>query len=140
MPDRTLIRGDSYATRRPLYRTQFYDTAGLPLNLTGCTIRTTYRPAPTAPIDDPNDSGAVIRHTLSVGTDGVIGTQDGLFIVGVVADGLVEERFTAAETRNLPLAQRLLSDIELTDARGEVTTWIMQEGIVTVDGYTHRVV
>lgn len=138
MPDRILIRGDSYAVRRPLYRTQFFDTDGQPFNLTGCVVRTTYRAATVAPDADPNDDEAIIRHTLDIDGDGSVVIQDGLFLVGPPTGGLVEERFSSVETRSLPLGIRLLSDIELTDAAGEVITWIMQEGITSIDAYTNR--
>ena len=138
MAVRTIIRGDSYALRRPLWTLTFVDELANPFNLTGCTVRTTYKTASTAPADDPNDTNAPIKHTIIINGSGTPTTQDGLFLVGAATGGIIEERLTATESRVLPLNTELLSDIEVTDASGEIFTWVITDTLKAVDGFTNR--
>lgn len=138
MAERIIIRGDSYALRRPLYRIELLTTNGLPFDLRGCTVRTTYKPAPTSPQDDPNDISAAILHEIEIDENGTVLREAGLHLVGDAINGVLEERLTAHESRSLPLNVPLFSDIELTDKNGEKFTWIMADGIKAIDGYTNR--
>ena len=138
MAVRTIIRGDSYALRRPLYTLTFVDELSNPFNLTGCTVRTTYKTASTSPADDPSDTNAPIKHTLTVDGTGTATLENGLYMIGLATAGVVEERLTATESRSLPLSTELLSDVELTDANGEVFTWVFTDTLLAVDGFTNR--
>lgn len=138
MAVRTIIRGDSYGIRRPLYTITLVDSLGDPFDLTGCHVRTTYKTAITAPTDDPTDTSAAIKHDLIVSGAGAATTQNGLYMVGAATDGVIEERLTAVESRALPLNTPLFSDVELTDSNGEIFTWVFADTLVTTDGVTNR--
>lgn len=138
MAVRTIIRGDSYAIRRPLYTYTLVDDVGVPFNLTGCTIRTTYKSVLTPPETDPNDTSAPIKHTLIVDGSGNATTEDGLHLVGAASAGVVEEWLTATESRALPLATALISDIELVDQNGEVFTWMFDDTLQATEAVTNR--
>ena len=135
---RTLIRGDSYAIRRPLYVITFVDDEATPLDLTGCTIRSTYKVAPTDPTIDDTDDGAYIKSTLVIDNDGDATTEDGLFLQSTASTGVVVQKLEASDTLALPLNIEIRGDIELTDPNGEVFTWILDEALVAIDGYTNR--
>src|SRR5690349_9833116 len=113
MAVRTIIRGDSYGIRRPLYTITLVDSLGDPFDLTGCTVRTTYKTTVTAPTDDPTDTSAAIKHDIVVNGVGTPTAQNGLHMVGAAADGVIEERLTAVESRSLPLNTPLFSDVVL---------------------------
>lgn len=138
MAVRTVIRGDSYAIRRPLYTYTLVDDNANPFDLTGCTIRTTYKAALTAPETDPTDTSAAIKHTLIINGSGAATTEDGLHLVGAATNGVIEEWLTSTESRSLPLATSLLSDIELTDANGEIFTWLFDDTLIAADAVTNR--
>lgn len=138
MATRTIIRGDSYGLRRPFYTYTFVDENDAPLDLTGCTIRVTYKAAPTDPTTDTTDSTAAIKHTIVIDTFGVATTQTGLYLTGAATGGIITQRLTATETKALPLGTSLLNDVELTDFNGEVASWILDDILTTIDGYTNR--
>lgn len=138
MADRTIIRGDSYATRRPLWTITLVDEVSAAFDLTGCTVRTTYKTTLTDPTADPSDTSAEIAHTLIVDGTGAATTEDGLYLVGLATAGVVEQRLTAAESRILPLGTALFSDIEVTDANGEIFTVKFADTLDTEEGVTHR--
>lgn len=137
--NRIIIRGDSYGIRRPLYRITIFDDELMePFNLSGCTVRTTYKPAKTTPQEDPTDETAPIKHTLVVDGSGTATTQNGIYLVGEAEAGIIEERLTAAESRTLPLDIPLFSDLEITDSNNEIFTFIQDGTLVAIDGYTNR--
>jgi hypothetical protein len=138
MAVRTIIRGDSYQLRRPFYTYTFVDENDAPLDLTGCTIRTTYKTEKTDPTVDTTDTDAAIKHTIVIDTFGVATTQTGLYLVGAATGGILKERLSATESRALPLETALYSDLELTDFNGEVFTWVFDDTLVAIDGYTNR--
>lgn len=139
MAVRTIIRGDSYGIRRPLFTYTLVNEASTPFNLSGCTVRTTYKPVATSPDSDPNDTNAPIKHSIVIAANGTVSSSTGLVMVGVAADGIIQERLTATESRALPLNTPLLSDVELTDANGEVFTWVSADTLLAVDGITNRI-
>jgi len=138
MAIRTIIRGDSYGLRRPLFTITLVDNLNDPFNLANCTIRTTYKIAPTDPNTDPTDENAPIKHFIELDGVGAVVDNDGLVLVGPATDGVLEERLTAAESRVLPANVELQSDIELTDQNGEVFTWIFTDTLKAIDGVTNR--
>ena len=138
MATRTIIRGDTYAIRRPLYTYTLVDVNNNPFNLTGCTIRTTFKPAVTDPNDDPNDATAAIKHTIIINGSGVATTTQGLYLVTTATSGQLKEYLTAVESRSLPVNVDLVSDVELTDGNGEVFTWLFSDTLRAVDGITNR--
>lgn len=133
-----IIRGDSYETSRPLYQYSFLDDTSGPLDLTGCDIMITYKPVITAIEDDSTDATAVIKHELKIGAGGSVEFQQGIYLVGTIADGTVEQRLTPTETTSLPVGVILYGDIQLIDANGEVFTWIFEETLLAIDGVTNR--
>lgn len=135
---RQIIRGDSYGIRRPFYTYSFVDGEGDPLDLTGMTIRTTYKTAKTDPNTDTTDSTAVVKHFIEFDGAGDVDDSDGLFLVGDASGGIIVERLTSAETLDLSLNATYFNDVELTDANAEVFTWIYSEGLTAIDGYTNR--
>ena len=138
MAVRNIIRGDSYAIRRPFYTITLVDENSNPFDLRGCTVRTTYKAALTSPVEDPNDSTAAIKHDIVVNSSGTVTSQNGLFLVGPATAGVLSERLTATESRSLPLNTPLLSDVELTDQNGEVFTWTFTDTVVAQDAVTNR--
>ena len=138
MPNKVIYRGDAYAIRRPLYRHELFDELGAPFVLNDCTVRTTFKVAPTSLEDDPTDSGAAIKGTLVVDGTGSPTLQDKLFLVGPAANGVVELRLTAAETAALDANEAWRSDVEVTDGNGEPFTFVFEETLTAVDGYTNR--
>ena len=137
MAEKVIIRGDSYTTLRPLYTHTLINDIGGPLNLTGCAIRTTYKPAPTDPNTDPTDDEAVIAHDLIIDDLGDVVVSNGLSLVDGVAGGVILEVLTRAESLALPLGVTLSSDLELTTPE-EVVTFISEDTLKAVDGYTNR--
>jgi hypothetical protein len=138
MADRQIIRGDDYGVRRPLFRITLYTDTMAPFDLTGCTLRTTYKAAKTTPNADPNDTGAAIKHTLIINESGSATTQNGLYLIGLASGGVIEERLTATESRTLPLNTKLFSDVEITDSLGEKATFFSEGSLTAIDGYTNR--
>lgn len=138
MAVRTIIRGDSYGIRRPLWVITLVDEALDPFDLSGCTVRTTYKPTATSPADDPDDTDAPIKHTIVIAVNGTVTSSDGLILVGDATGGTLQERLTATESRVLPVNVELLSDVELTDQNGEVFTFPMTDTLKAVDGLTNR--
>lgn len=137
MAEKLIIRGDSYTELRPLYIYTLVDNEGNPFDLTGCTIRTTYKTATTDPSTDPTDASAVIKHTLVVNALGSVTVSNGLIIVGPVTGGVIKEYLTRIETLDLPLGVSLHSDLEVTTA-SEVVTFISNDTIKAIDAYTNR--
>lgn len=135
---RTIIRGDSYALRRPLYVYTLVDSNLNPLPLSGCTIRTTYRSSKASIQEDPSDSSAVWKGTLILDESGLPIFSNGLALRGPASDGVVEVHLSAEASRALPLGVELISDLEVTDALGEKFTFLFDETIIAVDGVTHR--
>lgn len=139
MAVRTIIRGDSYGIRRPLFTLTLVDGSGNPFNLSGCTVRTTYKTAATDPVADPNDTNAPIKHFITINSGGTMTSNSGLFLVGAATAGVLQERLTAAESKAMPLNTELLSDVELTDQNGEVFTWLFTDTLKAIDGITNRI-
>ncbi len=133
-----IIRGDSYETLRPLYQYELKDENDDPFALNGCTIMVTFKPAITTIEADGDDTTARIAHEIQVAGGGSITYQNGLYVVGVVADGKIEQRLTPAETIDLPVGVELVGDIQLIDSNGEVFTWLFDEKLLAVDGVTNR--
>jgi hypothetical protein len=133
-----IIRGDSYAIRRPLFTHVLRDDQGALFPLTGCTVRTTFREAPVAIATDPTDAQAAIKGTLVVSEAGAATSQDKLYLVGAAANGTVQLRLTAAETAALTPGVAWQSDVQVTDAAGEVFTWTFTDTLKAVDAFTHR--
>lgn len=138
MAEKVIIRGDSYTTLRPLYTYILVNNLGDPLNLTGCTIRTTYKVAPTDPNTDTNDTTAAIKHNLIIDGTGAVVESNGLSLVSGVAGGIIREVLTKAETLALPADVSLKSDFELTTPE-EVVTFISDDTLKAIDAYTNRV-
>lgn len=138
MATRTIIRGDTYALRRPLFTITLVDENSDPFNLTSCTVRTTYKTAATSPDTDPDDTDAPIKHFITINGAGAVTDSDGLFLVGAATAGVLEERLSATESRAMPVNVELISDVELTDQNGEVFTWLFTDALKAVDGITNR--
>lgn len=138
MARRTIIRGDSYTHRRPVFRITLTDSRGNPIDLSGHTIRATYKTRATSLEDDPLDIFAPIRHELVVDTMGVVIKENGLVLDGPARSGRIAEYLSTSETRSLPLESELYGDIEITDPYGNVFTYLLEDHLFAVDGYTHR--
>lgn len=138
MANLTIIRGDSYALRRPLYTYTIVDENSAPFPLEGCTIRTTYKPISISLDVDPDDQTAIIRHEIVIGEDGVPSVTNGLHLQGSSAAGIVVDRMSSTETKAFLPEIVYLSDLQLTDALGEVFTWIWVDGVLAIDAITNR--
>lgn len=138
MAVRELVRGDSYTHRRPVFRFTLADIRGKALDLTGYTIRATFKSRQTSLEDDPLDVFAPIRHELVIDEYGVPQKENGLVLDGPVESGRIAEYLTSDETRVLPLRVELFGDIELTDPTGAVFSYILEDRLYAIDGYTHR--
>jgi len=137
MAEKLIIRGDSYTVLRPLYIYTIVNDEGGPFDLTGCTVRTTYKDATTDPNEDSNDVDAAIKHDLVVDNLGAVTLTHGLFLVAGVAGGIIKEYLTRAETLSLPLGTSLKSDLEITTPN-EVVSFISLDTLKAIDAYTNR--
>jgi hypothetical protein len=137
MAEKVIIRGDSYTALRPLYTYTLVNDLGQPFNLTGCTVRTTYKTATTDPNTDTTDSTAAIKHDLIIDLSGNVTTSNGLTLVSGVAGGVIQEVLTRAETLALPVGVSLKSDLELVTPN-ETVTFISDDTLKAVDAYTNR--
>jgi hypothetical protein len=139
MPDLVIIRGDSYALRRPLYTYTVKDDVGAAFPLTDCTVRVTFKPSPTNLTTDTTDTTAVIKGFMKL-TGTSVTSQQYLYLLGPSSAGTFTLRLTAAQSAALPPNTPWLSDVEITDANGEVFTWIFSDTLSTQDAYTNRTV
>ena len=144
MTNRTIIRGDSYALRRPLFLIELADIAGWAFDLTGCHVRTTFKPAAD---DDVTDATAVIQHEIVIAADGGVTTSTGLVLGEMVDDvfvalpataGKLVHRLTKAESAAIPVGTAYISDVEVTDADEEVFTFLFEDTLTVVNGVTNR--
>lgn len=138
MAEKLIIRGDSYTNLRPLYTYTLVNDLGQPYNLTGCTVRTTYKQTTSDPNDDTNDLNAAIKHDLIIDDSGDVLVSNGLTLVDGVEGGVIRETLTRNETLALPLGVSLKSDLELTTPE-EVVTFISDDTLKAIDAYTNRV-
>lgn len=138
MPDITIIRGDSYALRRPLFTYTLVDEFGQPFNLAGCTVRTTFKPEVYTIEADPADASAPVRHMIVIDINGNVTSSDGLVLKGPAANGVVLDHFSSYDTKQLPSDTRLIGDLQVTDANNEVFTWTWSDGVIAVDSVTNR--
>ena len=139
MPLYEIVRGDTYAIRRPFFRYELVTETNTPFDLAGCTVRTTSKVAPLSPQSDPTDTRGVLKGTLIVDHSGMATTEDHLYMIGPSADGVIEHRLSAADTVALPLGVTWITDVEVVDADGEVTTFFFDgDTITTRDGITNR--
>lgn len=134
-----IVRGDTYVLRRPFLVYDLVDDTLSPFDLTGCTIRTTWKVATTDPNTDTTDADGVLKGTLVVDGTGTATTEDGLYMVGLATDGTIEHRLPSADTLALDIGVTWVSDLEVTDANGEVSTFFFDgETATAIDGYTNR--
>ncbi len=138
MADVTIIRGDSYALRRPLFTHTIVDDLGAAFNLTGCTVRSTFKTETTDPNSDTTDSTAVIKATLIINGSGTAMTETKMYLVGAASAGVCELRLSASDTLALATGTQWSSDVEIIDANGEVFTFSFTDKLSAIDGYTNR--
>lgn len=133
-----IYQGDSYESLRPLFTLTFLDDGGAPLNLSGYTVRTTFKLQSTDPVNDPNDANAYIRHHIRIAADGSVIGNRGLQLRNVAADGILDQYLSSEESGLLPVDQPLYSDVELTSPLGEKITWVYDDPLVVLPAYTNR--
>lgn len=136
-----VVRGDSYALRRPLFTYTLVDDQDppQPFDLSGCTVRTTWKTATTDPNTDTTDATAVLTGTLIVDGTGTATTETNLYLVGDATAGTIQHRVSSADTLALDLDVTWSGDVELTDSNGEVFTFFFDgDTIIAIDGYTNR--
>lgn len=138
MTTRSIYQQDSYNFTRYLQRIEFFDDALNPMDLRGCTILVTYKPALVAVADDAEDATAAIKHELQISLAGEAVVSTGLSLESAATDGVVIERLTSAETTDMPIDTLLTGDLQLTDANGEILTWVFTESLKTVPAATNR--
>lgn len=139
--DKTVIRGDTYVLRRKLFYIEIVDEDLNPFDLAGCTVRSTFKAAPTDPSVDTTDTTGYIKATIVFNEAGTVTSSSGLALQdGTTAlDGMLVQTLTSTQSKALPVDVDLFSDVEITDADGEVFTVIMTGKLVAIDGYTNRV-
>lgn len=140
MADTTIIRGDSYAIRRPLFTHTFVDENGAPFDLTGCTVRSTFKTKPEDILIDTTDSTAVVKATLIVDGSGTPTTQTKMYLVGAATAGVCELRLSSTDTAGLAPETDWYSDVELIDGNGETFTFLFTDKVRAIDAYTNRTV
>lgn len=138
MVNRMVIRGDDYVIRRYLLRFALVDDMLAPMDLTGCTVRSTWRPAPVSPEDDPNDAAADLAASITFDGSGAVTESDGLALPngGSAVAGVLELIADRSVTAALPVGTALKGDVQVTDSNGEVLTVLVQETITAQDAYT----
>lgn len=137
MATRTIIRGDDYPD---FYRLTFAASGGGPKSLNGTTVRTTYKTEVTDPNTDTTDATAVIKHFITIDSEGDVTDADGLDLNGGdPGDGILFEILTSAETLALDVGVEYISDVEITDEETGVTTFLyLDDPVVAIDGVTNR--
>jgi hypothetical protein len=135
MAIRTIIRGDD---KRGFCQYAVLDTNGNPLSLAGCLILTTFRTTKTPIESDPFDATALIKHHMQIAGDGSVTLSQGLRLATNAAAGIIIEDLSSAETRLLPVDVPIYNDVQIRDATGVTTTYIMSDHSIATDGYTNR--
>lgn len=133
-----IYQGDSYESLRPLFTLTFLDDGGTPLDLSGYTVRTTFKISATDPADDPSDANAYIRHYIRLAADGSVIGNRGLLLRNVAEDGIIDQYLSSTESGLLPVDTPLYSDVELTTPLGEKITWVYDDPLVVLPAYTNR--
>lgn len=59
-------------------------------------------------------------------------------LVGAANAGVVQEHLSSMETRLLESGGTYFSDLQITDAAGEVLTFTWTDGLEVTDSYTNR--
>ena len=93
--------------------------------------------------DGDPDRIAAIRNaapkaTLIVDGTGTATTETKMYLVGLATAGVCELRLSATDTGTMLTDTDFFSDVELTDANGEVFTFVMPDSIRVVEAYTNR--
>jgi hypothetical protein len=141
MTDRQITRGDDYWEGRFLYTIEVVDDALAPYAFTSCTIYSTWREEPVAPGLDGTDATAPLAASITFDGAGEVTDNHNLILpTGASADDgiliLIADRST---TTNMPLADELHGDLQITNAQGMVETVYLIATLMTRDGYTSRV-
>lgn len=144
MTERSLIRMDDYySPQRPVFEYTLVDSSsGIiePFDMSGCTIRATFKVAPTEPNTDPTDTDAPLKADIAFGMDGSVtsATNWALPAGKTAADGILHLVASKAVTAGLPLNAPLKSDIQVTDAAGHNHTVILVGTLKATEGFTNR--
>lgn len=148
MANRLIFKGDSYAIRRPFYIIPLTEVitnpdgtlTPRPFDLSGCTVRTTFKAAATPPDTDPADANAPIKADIAIAMDGTVTSSNGLVIPAglTAADGILHHRLTKEQTGGLTVGEKWVSDVQVTDALGEDFTKTFEETVEVILGITNR--
>lgn len=143
MSDRSIVAGDSYEGTRALYLIALTRLDGTPYDLTGCTVRTTFKPVAD---DDATDAAAPIKAQIVIDGAGAAASA-GLVLGEIVGDafvptpasaGKLAHVLTKQQSAAVPVGTALVSDVEVTDAAGRVSTFLFTETLTAVRGITNR--
>lgn len=148
MTERTIIAGDSYETLRPLFRIPLTNIGGGAMDLTGCTVRTTFKPEAD---DDLTDAAAVIKADAVIDGSGVITDGTGLVLADIIGgvytvvpatSGVLLHLLTEAESAAIPVDTPYVSDVQATvpiaGGGTETFTFIFTDTLIVVNGITNR--
>lgn len=148
MPEKVVVRGDAYVIRRPVFILDLSEVVLdindqeviQPLDMSGCTIRSTFKTAPTNPATDPSDGTAALACSITFDENGAVTAADGFRLPdGKTAEnGQLWLTATSAKTAALPLGVKLNSDVEVTDQNNEQITIFSSTTLSAVEGYTNR--
>lgn len=143
MTERTVVRGDDYVMRRPVFKLTLVAIEGdviVPLDMSGCTVRATFKTAPTDPATDPTDESAELKRDITFDVAGTVTSATGFRLPdgGTAQDGVLWLTATSSDTLALPLATTLKGDVQVTDANDEVLTVFSTATLKAVEGYTNR--
>lgn len=126
MADNEVIRGD---TKK--WSIALVDAAGDPLDLAGCTIWFTLKPASNNLADDEDDSDAILQHKIVILGDGEVASSEGFSVGGVHpvtgtivtgADSGVLTQVLSAEDSTQFGPGAYVYDLQVKLANGEVYT------------------
>lgn len=140
MTDRTIYRGDSYVIRRQLFHIALANVGLGAFDMTDCTILTTYKQEKTDPNEDPNDSTAPLKGSITFDGSGNVTANSNLVLPDGKTAGDGELHMTAdrGATLVLPLETAMKSDVEVIDANGEHFTIESVWTLTAIDGVTNR--
>lgn len=140
MTDRVIIRGDDYPNvgNRYVFRFTMVDEALDPMDLTSCTVRSTWRTATVAPGFDDDDTSAPIAARITFDGAGAVTSSSRMALpAGKTAeDGELTMILTRVQTAALGRPTKLIGDVQVLTADNYVHTVMLVHTISTADGTT----
>lgn len=142
--DRVLTRGDDYWADRPVWTVTLVGVDPLdpdnltPFDLTGCTVRSTWRPGPIPPGEDASDTTAALAASIAFDGNGDVTASSHMILPpdSSASDGVLLLVADRATTTAMPLTAGLRGDVQITDAADKVVSVPVLATLALIDLYT----